>query len=242
MKFLGRTFNSRYGVGLGNSANRDAWVEQTLASLPSGLRLLDAGAGECQYQRFCSHLDYVSQDFSKYDGQGNSAGLQTEKWDVSQIDIVSDIASIPESSGSFDAILCTEVFEHIPNPALAIAEFSRLLKSGGTVIVTAPFWSLTHFAPYHFATGFNRYYYEEHLKTNGFENITIEANGNYFECVAQELRRVRAMSRSHSSMASGTISRLATAALLIAMSKMSKTDKGSADLLCFGLHVTANKI
>jgi SAM-dependent methyltransferase len=238
---IGRIFNRRYQVGLGNSENRDAWVEKTLINMPAGNRLLDAGAGECQYRKFCSHLDYVSQDFSEYDGQGNNAGLQTDTWDTSKIDIVSDITSVPEPDESFDVILCTEVFEHIPSPALAIVEFSRLLKPGGTVIITAPFWSLTHFAPYHFATGFNRYFYHEHLNANGFKNVTISANGNYFDCVAQEVRRVRSMSHSHSSKPVGFFARAATAILIMSLNAMSKTDRGSDDLLCFGLHVVATK-
>lgn len=37
-------------------ANRDAWLERTLANIPPGQRMLDAGAGELQYKRFYAHL------------------------------------------------------------------------------------------------------------------------------------------------------------------------------------------
>ncbi|NJN83841.1 MAG: hypothetical protein HC802_17255 [Caldilineaceae bacterium] len=96
------------GVGRDNKANREAWLQQTLASIPPGARLLDAGAGELQYRKYCQHLDYVSQDFAAYDGQGDGAGNQTGTWDQSRLDIVSDIVDIPEPDGSFDAIMCTE--------------------------------------------------------------------------------------------------------------------------------------
>ena len=66
--------------GTQNQANRDAWVERTLANIPSRLRILDAGAGELRYKSFCAHLDYVSQDFAQYDGQGDGAGLQMGSW------------------------------------------------------------------------------------------------------------------------------------------------------------------
>ncbi|WP_121022373.1 class I SAM-dependent methyltransferase [Helicobacter vulpis] len=53
------------------------------------------------------------------------------KWGNTQLDIICDITAIPERDGSFDAIMCVEVFEHLPNPILALKEFSRLLRGGG---------------------------------------------------------------------------------------------------------------
>ena len=115
-------------VGTTNASVRETWVANALKQLPAGARILDAGAGECPHRKACSHLVYVSQDFGKYQGAGDGRGLQTGKWDRSGIDIVSDITAIPEADQSFDAILCTEVFEHIPEPIAALKEFSRLLK------------------------------------------------------------------------------------------------------------------
>ena len=114
------------------------------------------------------------------------------------MDIISDITNIPVDRGSFDAIMCIEVFEHLPNPVKAIEEFGRIVKTGGKLIITAPFCSFTHFAPFHFATGFNKYFYETHLKDNGFTIIEITPNGNYFEFLAQELRRLRYVAKLYS--------------------------------------------
>jgi hypothetical protein len=58
----------QYVVGTKNAATRDAWVAEALAALPAGARLLDAGAGECQYKKHCGHLKYVAQDNAVYDG------------------------------------------------------------------------------------------------------------------------------------------------------------------------------
>ena len=55
-------------VGRKSVQNRDKFIKETLSNLDSGLRILDAGAGECKYKKFCNHLNYVSQDFCEYDG------------------------------------------------------------------------------------------------------------------------------------------------------------------------------
>src|SRR3989442_756383 len=82
---------SIYQVGLNNENSRHKWVRTQLENVPNGWRLLDAGAGICQYRPFCAHLEYIAQDFGEYRGTGNGSGLQTGQWDVSNIDIVCDI-------------------------------------------------------------------------------------------------------------------------------------------------------
>lgn len=236
-----RLIKKMFGIGEKNEKARDAWVNKTLSALPAGLKILDAGAGEGRYKKQCEHLVYVSQDFAQYDGKGDSVGLQTGTWDQSKLDIVSDITAIPVPDGSFDAILCTEVFEHIPDPVDAIKEFSRLLKKGGHLIITAPFCSLTHFAPYHYYSGFNKYFYQKQLGDHGFEIDEIVPNGNYFDYVAQELARLPYMAKQHSTGNIFPWHYILWGLTLISLKKFSRKDKGSADLLCFGFHVRATK-
>ena len=230
-------------VGKFNESNRVSWLEKTLKGIPTNSRILDAGAGEQQFKKFCSHLNYVSQDFAQYKPEQLNAGLQMEKWDYGKLDLVCDIASIPEPDQSFDAIMCTEVFEHIINPREAIKEFARLLRPDGYLIITAPFSSLTHFAPYHFYTGFNRYFYETELKANGFNIIEIVPNGNYFEFMAQELGRLRSIKNKYSPGAvpdKELKSKILD--LLSLLQKLSQHDSGSSELLCFGYHLLARKM
>ena len=230
-------------VGTLNEANRIAWVKKTLKKIPRGSKVLDAGAGQQQFKNFCSHLKYVSQDFAKYDGRGDKKGLQTKIWDNSNLDIVSDITSIPRPKASFDAILCTEVFEHLSDPLLALKEFSRLLKKEGYLIITAPFCSLTHFAPYHFYSVFNRYFYETHLPKFGFKIIEIKTNGNFFEYLAQEIRRIPEVKKMYAdSVKKNIFETISHKITLHFLDRWSKKDNGSEELLCFGYHVFARKI
>ncbi len=231
----------RMTVGTTNKEARDAWVGKKLSALKAGLRILDAGAGEQSYRKFCSHLRYVSQDFGQYDGAGDGKGLQMGSWDTAALDIVSDITAVPEPDSSFDAVLCTEVFEHLTEPVKAIKEFSRLLRKDGTLILTSPFCSLTHFAPYHFYSGFNRYFYERHLEANGFEIIEIEPNGNFFEYIGQEMARVPSVAEKYAKSGPGRMETMALNHVLKMLERMSKDDAGSSELLCFGYHVLSRK-
>ncbi len=228
-------------VGSQNKANRAKWLEQKLTAITAKSRILDVGAGEQQYKKFCSHLNYVSQDFAKYDGNGDFTGLQTINWDQSGLDIVCDIMDIPEPDASFDAIMCIEVLEHLPRPVEAIKEISRLIRSGGVLILTAPFCSLTHFAPYHFHTGFNRYFYETHLPANDLEILEIQHNGNFFDYIAQELRRIPYIAQRYSDNRHSPLDKFVVHLVLKLLERLSRQDKGSSELLCFGYHVLAIK-
>ncbi len=239
-----RKFTSRL-PGRKNEQTRRDWIAYALAQVPAGARLLDAGCGEQQFRRFCGHLDYVGQDFGKYNGQGDQHGLQTGSWDQTQLDIVCDIIAVPEPDQSFDAILCTEVLEHVADPVAVLREFSRLLKPEGYLILTAPFCSLTHFAPYHFSTGFNKYWYASHLGAFGFSVLETEANGNYFEYVAQEIHRVLFMAKRFSNPPAAALSAVAYCLLGLPMvcglGLLSWLDRGSSEVLCFGYHVLARR-
>jgi len=212
-----------------------------LQAVPAGQRILDAGAGTQQYSRFCGHLRYVAQDFGQYDGRGDAAGLQTGTFDYGKLDHVCDVTAIPEPDGAFDAVMCTEVLEHIPRPDLAIREFARLLRPGGLLIVTAPFCSLTHMAPYHFYSGFSRYWYERTLGEHGFAVLTIEPNGNFFEYLAQELWRLESIAERYTRLRPDASQQNAVLTVQAFLGSLSAADAGSTELLCFGYHVLARR-
>lgn len=228
-------------VGTTNESVRVSWIENTLKKIPSGLTILDAGAGECQFKKFCGHLTYIAQDFAQYDGSGG-VGIQTGTWNNTKLDIVSDITTIPLPDQSVDAVMCTEVFEHIPDPVSAIREFRRLLKPGGYLLITAPFASLTHFAPYHFASGFSRFFYEKHLPENGFTIDDLNFNGNFFEYVAQENRRIPYVALKYTGKKITIFEKAIIYINLLLLSRLVRKDKGSSELLCFGIHIFARKL
>lgn len=223
-----------------NEQGRRAWLARTLAAVPAKARILDAGAGELGNRPLCAHLDYVSQDFCQYEGQGDGQGLHNGRWDTSRIDLVCDITAIPAQDASFDAILCSEVLEHIPDPTKALDEFARLLRPGGRLLLTAPFASFVHMAPYHFCSGFSRYWYEHHLALRGFRIVELEPNGDWFDVVHQEMGRLGSMARSHKARF-WPLAYLTGIAAAVYLGLRGPT-RDASGLACFGWHCVAEKV
>lgn len=50
-----------------------------------------------------------------------------------------DLTRLSFATGEYDALVCLDVFEHVPDFRAAIAECFRVLKPGGVLLVTVPF-------------------------------------------------------------------------------------------------------
>lgn len=93
-------------------------------------RLLDVPAGEGALALRLKNLgfeveccDLYPELFKLFDIEIRSGNLDTR---------------LPYDDGIFDCVVCVEGLEHIENPSNAISEFSRLLKTGGQLIVSVP--------------------------------------------------------------------------------------------------------
>ena len=105
------------------------------------------------------------------------------------LDYTCDITSIPVNNKYFHVILCTEVFEHLPDPELAIKEFNRILKSNGELILTVPSNCLRHMDPYFFYSGFSDNWLRQKLKENNFIVKELNTIGDYYSWISYELYR-----------------------------------------------------
>lgn len=188
-------FISNLGSYLDNRLQIDEFVSDALRQIPSGKIILDAGCGDQPYKNLCSHLVYLSQDFGKYTtdiretihgGKGLHGGSD---YQYGQLDYIGDIWNIAEKDEYFDAIICTEVFEHIPYPTETLKEFSRLLKPGGKLVVTAPSNCLRHMDPYFFYSGFSDRWFEHFLTEFDFEIEAIKPVGDYYRWIGVEIKR-----------------------------------------------------
>lgn len=179
---------------LNNQFVRDEFVCNELRLIKKGALILDAGCGSQRYKSKCKHLNYKSQDFAEYSEDSKKA-IDTSYKHIKpysygkKIDFLGNVWNIRVKDRSFDAILCTEVLEHIPYPIDAIKEFSRIIKKNGTLILTAPSNSLRHMDPYFFYTGFTDRFYEKILTENNFSIKKIEPVGDYYSWLSVEVAR-----------------------------------------------------
>lgn len=233
---------SFYKWSLTNSDVREEWIIKKLKEIPEGKVILDAGAGELKYKPYCRHLKYIAQDFGEYKSDTGEGDIQFDKWDTSGNDIICDIVDIPLEDESVDVILCSEVFEHISNPVLALKEFSRLLKKGGKLLLTAPFCSLTHMAPFYFGNGFSEYWYKEHLEYFNFEIVELTKNGNYFKYLCQELFNIEGIVEKYCNQKISEEEKMTINNCIKVLSDFERRDKESSKILCFGLMVEAVKM
>jgi len=171
-----------------NEYRRDRWVRKQLASLPAGSKVLDVGAGSAPYRDALTHCDYKTQDFT------GLAVDQLRGGSYTRVDYVCDASAIPVPDASFDAIISTEMLEHVPEPIRVVKEIGRILRPGGILILTAPLGSGIHQEPYHFYGGYTPYWYERFLAEAGLENVKVEPNAGFFRHYGQESLRFLQMS------------------------------------------------
>jgi SAM-dependent methyltransferase len=64
------------------------------------------------------------------------------------VHVIGDAQALGIGSASVDAVLCTEVLEHLPEPQRAVDELFRVLRPGGALILTTRFLFPIHDAPH----------------------------------------------------------------------------------------------
>lgn len=117
--------------------------DQSLRGNPlRGRLLLDAGCGTGEFSR-----------------RAAAAGARVVALDIGPrlvqlarrkvgglLGVVGDLTALPMPDGVFDYVICSEAIEHTVIPRLAVSELCRVLRPGGTLVVTVPnrAWGFAH--------------------------------------------------------------------------------------------------
>lgn len=155
------------------------FVERAAAEVAPGLLLLDAGAGECAYKRLFGHCRYVAVD----------SAVGEQAWNYANLDALALLDRLPLPDSRVDAILCTQVLEHVERPREVVGELFRVLKPAGTLYLTAPMAHAEHQAPHDFFR-FTSFGLRSLCREAGFGQVEIASFGGLFTRLAYELPRV----------------------------------------------------
>jgi SAM-dependent methyltransferase len=102
--------------------------------------VLDVGCGQSPY-RFL-----LDEETTRYVGIDI---LDGDRFDSSGADtILFDGAEIPFPDRSFDAVVCTEVLEHVEDFQGLVDEVHRVMKDDGEALFTVPWSARWHYAPH----------------------------------------------------------------------------------------------
>lgn len=139
-------------------------------------RLLDVGCGNQPYRPYLPEVTrYVGLDYPV------TQALQDFQ---ARPEVYGDARRLPFADHSFDAVLCSQVLEHVNQPGTVLKEISRVLKPGGTGILSVPFIYNVHVGPYDFFR-FSPFGLRELLAQADLEVETLRYQGGVGTAVVQ---------------------------------------------------------
>lgn len=128
-------------------------------------RVLDAGSGRGSWRSVivAAGGDYESIDIAP-------RGDDKPTW-------LGNIMAMPQvPAGRYDCIVSHQVLEHLPRPWQALAEFHRVLRPGGQVVLSAPHLSRRHELPHDYFR-FTQEGLRALLADAGFVDIDVQPIG-----------------------------------------------------------------
>lgn len=193
--------HSELGIGSRIYAAIEVEVYQRAIATHAAGRLLDLGCGKVPLYGMYKDLttEVVCVDWSQ------------SLHELQHVDHFTDLnRELPFEDAAFDTILSTCVLEHIERPEILWREIARILRPGGKVILTSPFFYPIHEAPhdYHRYTGFKL---RQFCEDNDLPVLELEPYGGVpeiiFDVIARHLYRHRFLVGLHLAMCRFLLSR-----------------------------------
>lgn len=130
-------------IKLGQFDIHKALIENKLKSFSSNFKgaWLDVGAGDQPYRKFFSEADsYITTNTRRHYSQ-----IEQKKLDAITSFWIEDGKELPLENESLDGVVCLQVLSVISEPKAFFKEINRVLKPGGTLLLTTdflyPVWS-----------------------------------------------------------------------------------------------------
>ena len=153
----------------------DSFFMSNVSIIPPGGKILDIGGKKKNKRGFFN--------IEEYDFKVEYANID----ESTDPDYICDVSTLPMASNRYDAVILSEVVEHLREPREALAEAYRVLKPGGRLLICTPFLFRVHADPYDFAR-YTDYWFDSTLKSIGFKNLQIKSQGSFFSVLADMLK------------------------------------------------------
>ncbi|HXV14419.1 MAG TPA: class I SAM-dependent methyltransferase [Candidatus Krumholzibacteria bacterium] len=95
------------------------------------------------------------------------------------VDIIGVADALPLRAGVADAVLSSQVIEHLPDPEVAMREAHRVLKPGGLLFISFPLLFPLHAAPYDFFR-YTEHGFQAMCRRGGFEIVEVHEMGGFW--------------------------------------------------------------
>ncbi len=109
--------------------------ELLLAEVAAGDRVLDLGCGD---GAFAAALTGAGAVVTAVDVSGEAVRRARRRAPGAQVELVAEGGELPFAEDAFDLVWCGETLEHVADVAGLLAEVRRVLRWGGTLLVTTP--------------------------------------------------------------------------------------------------------
>lgn len=131
-------------------------------------KVVDVGCGAQPYRSLLpAGMDYVGLDIANAEEAFGYAPPNVIHFDGGRW---------PAATHDADVVLCTEVLEHVLDPAAALSEAFSALKPGGRLMLTVPFAARWHFVPYDYWR-YTPSSLKHLLEAAGFRKVVVHARG-----------------------------------------------------------------
>lgn len=137
--------------------------------LQPGMVLYDVGCGEKPF------ADFLRGKVKEHIG----VDLDTGFYSKDTIDLVGSAEALPVADASADAVLSSQVIEHLRNPLQALSEAARILKPGGYFFLSFPFLYPLHALPYDYWR-LSEYTVRAELEKLGMDIKTVKITGGFW--------------------------------------------------------------
>jgi SAM-dependent methyltransferase len=140
-------------------------------------RLIDLGCGDMPFKAM------LASQVSTYD----SLDYYPRSKAVTYTADIQNMAVV--ASDAYDSALCIEVLEHVPDPFKAACEIYRILKPGGTLVLSVPHLSRLHDEPHDYYR-YTRYGVQRLLEQAGFQMLELQRRGGLFTFIGHQLSTI----------------------------------------------------